>query len=459
MALTKQQLQQMDADLGSSSQQPQAQQQSSAPQPGGLMGFFRNASKALRGFNAGIVPDAAAAIQMGGQFALGQRGNQLNNNNWFISPEQLAQKRQEGVLMDASKNTAGAASYIPGLQGEGALARFGLGSLQGGLQGYSQDGANPRSVATAAVTNGVLNTVLPGVSNLFQSGLGRTALGKGGDKFGDLVRQGGGIYGATPEQIAKGVKNNSLNSVMPNLEDIINNSGNTPFTKSRLFGTRAVASGTIQDGLMKDILHGVPASSEGQVQEFLGKTLPDVLDRIHTEYLSNAGVPDEHILPIVQNKEAEIPAPVMDEFMHKLGLDAYSTNALKPAVRQPAQNMWGAMRGDVADAMSNPSEYNRLKGLSAAASNMSNSLAKDGSSKMEKLANIGTTISLPVGLGLSLLSANPVPAMVSAGAKVANNPVLAANTISAMNSPLARFLGALTRRGATNVVSSTQTTP
>ena len=211
--------------------------------------FLQNLLGGLRGFGLGAVQDVAAPLWLAGQevthgqspiAGVGKQANinQLNayaQSNPFATKQQLQQ--EGGTLPQAAtqvgKDAAGAASWMMPMSAGGALARGALGAGQGVLNGVSQDGANPTSIATNAATSAGLNMINPIIAKGLQGAWGKVAFGPGGENFQNIVKEVGPIAGG-----AKTLGQNLYNKTQPirdAFNDLLANSkGGIP--KTAIFG-------------------------------------------------------------------------------------------------------------------------------------------------------------------------------------------------------------------------------
>jgi hypothetical protein len=169
--------------------------------PGKQSNPIRQGSDVLRSIGLGAIPDILGGATFAGQkIAAGKNPlsgegdtpdelRKMFEANPFMSPEQ---GKTTGGVADAGRDLAGATSWlIPA--GASARTALALGATAGGLQGISQEGATPQSVATSTVTGALLGPLL-------QQGV--KLAGAGVRKTGSLIKEEG-------EQIVlKGLKVN-----------------------------------------------------------------------------------------------------------------------------------------------------------------------------------------------------------------------------------------------------------
>jgi len=440
--------------------------------------FFQGLLGALRGWGAGAVQDIAAPTWMAGQeIAHGQSpvagiGNQANANqlqqyaksNPFANQQQLQQMGGSvpQAATQVAKDTAGAASWLMPMSAGGALARGALGATQGALNGVSQDGANPTSVGTNAVTSAGMNMVNPLIAKGFQSAWGRIAFGPGGDKFGDIVNAVGPVTGGT-----KTLGNNLYNKMQPVRDafDTLLGDSTGGIPKSKIFGSTTL-SGAIDPenpGIVGNIMNNVGISSRDAANEYV-KKLQQHMDTLHSQYLENQGIDRFHILPLVQNQDLPTPLPVIQNFLHDLGGDTKVFQNNSP-VGAMAKQLYGEIRGRVANASGDPAQYNKLQGLKKAGAQIGQNLAEGTSTNPlmkllgSRLEKIGINGSLGLGLGASALLGHPWTLLPGAAAEAAIQPKVASAGISFANSPLGKILGLMGRKTISSGAGNVMTTP
>lgn len=403
--------------------------------------FSRKASDALREFGLGAFPDAAATVH-----ALFQ-GGKVTKDNPFVSSEQHA-KMREKPLEHIAKNTAGVASYSPHLLATktGLLARLGMGGIQGGLQSISQEDATVGSVAAGSTVGAGINAILPGISNLISKALGKTAFGKGGEMYPDIVREVGAV--TNPNELFQ-----KTAPIREKLTQLVESSGNT-MAKSAVFGKQQPGGG-MGGGVIDDILSKLGFSDEGAGKNYLSKRSADLDELFRTHLSKLPETTGDQLANVANAPDLDIPLQVWQEFMRKVGLDVPQKNWLQGMMSKTepeeiaAKDLRTKLRGMISAGTNNPNEYDRLNKLLQASSSINRGM-NSGGTMSNLVRNLGS-LGLPSigGIG-SLLSGNPIPAIGGVAAGVASNPRASGTIISLLESlPADVIRNFLMRSGAT----------
>lgn len=453
------------------SQREGSQQQQQSPNwLQGLLGAARN-------LGLGAAQDITAPLWMAGQeITHGQSpiagvGNQANANqlqqyaqsNPFANQQQLQQMGGNvgQAATQAAKDTAGAASWMMPMSAAGAVARAGIGGAQGLLNGVSQEGANPTSVATDVSTSSGLNAISPVLGKAFQSAWGKLALGQGGSKFADIIKEVGPVTGGTNT-----LGNNLYNAMQPirdRFSDLLADSQSN-ITKGHIFGGTTVSGLPDPEnlGMIGGIMQNVGISSRDAANQYM-KQLGQHLDTLHSQYLTDQGFNGDQILPLVQNSNAPVPLPVLQSFIHDLGADQKVFQNNSP-VGNMARTLYGNLRNAIANSTPSPDLYSQLQGMKQAGAQISNNLENGDQSnplvKMlgKRIERIVVNGGLLGGAGLATL-AHPYLAVPGLALEAGIQPKVASSGLSFANSPLGQMLGLARNKATAAAAGNAMTTP
>lgn len=265
MSLTPEQLAKMDADSGI--------------QSSGSSDLGSQALNVANGVGDFLVPETKTGLN---DIITGKGYNNTNTQGDVGASLGQAVGNLPKFVGSGARSATELASYYPALwEAKGTrAARFAKGALGGFLSSVSKAEPNQegvKNVATGTLASGALNTVIPGLLDKAASVVGKTALGKGGEKLAELSRESG-------------------NKIQGSAEEI----GNTLFEKTK----------PITDKLMA-LLQDAPG----------GMTKQEFLDKAAKEALNSGPGSSNHAADYVSQIEKKLDAMIKDRFPAETSLD------------------------------------------------------------------------------------------------------------------------------------------
>lgn len=407
-------------------QQPQFPEDKLTGIPKALVDVSQGVSDFARSIGLGFAPDLMA---VSGPASAIQKATGINP--LMSSAERQKFKSPRDVAMQGLRDVGGAASWMLPV-GKGALlARAGYGGLQGLLQAESQPGANIQSLTSSALTGAGLNSVLPPALTKFTQGLGKYAIGKGGEMLPEVMGEVGPITGSAKYLAGTAGKPGALFTQTAPIRD--------EFTNLLENSKGTLNSYDVQEKATQ-LMNDLGFEAQPQAKSYLKMIKQGMADLTQKYLMENKGMSSRAALNYVQKDNFEIPASVGQQLLDKIRGDIKPSTWISSIMGDQSaplqdfkKNLSGYIRGMVKDASGNPDRYDQLQAMKQGLMNMTKSLRKGadagGAKKIAStLLNLGIApelIASVVGGGLF------APAgMVAAGATALHDPKVATNIIA-----------------------------